>query len=148
MGQAKCHSRKIRELFQLRKYNDTKKKGFKSQNLHSDVLVLFQPNYSNWSQLKDSPVNLDGKLERFHCYETILKTQEVFNTSYTFFFPEITEGEVQKQTLRLDGRKTTPVGDIPSWMLKSTVGTHASILTKVFILKQLLCSRWLESCTS
>ena len=33
--------------------------------------------------------------------------------------------------MRLDGTKSTPVGDIPDGMLKSTIDIHTSILTKI-----------------
>ena len=38
-----------------------------------------------------------------------------------FSFHEVTEHEVRQEILKLDGTKTTPVGDIPAGMLKSTV---------------------------
>ena len=48
-----------------------------------------------------------------------------------FSFHEITEEEIRKEILELDGSKATPVGDIFAEMLKSTNDVHASLLTKI-----------------
>ena len=73
------------------------------------------------------PVSL---LETFHCHQSILKTQEAFNTLDTFSFHEVSEDEVRQEILRLDGTKSTPVGDIPAEMLESIIDINASILTE------------------
>ena len=60
-----------------------------------------------------------------------MKIQTAFNTSDKFSFHAVREDEVRQEILRLDGTKSTPVGDIPTGMLKSTIDIHASILTKI-----------------
>ena len=42
----------------------------------------------------DIPTSANGILERFHCYQSILKIQEAFNTPYKFFFREVREDKV------------------------------------------------------
>ena len=81
--------------------------------------------------LSDASTSVSSILERFHCHQSILKIQEAFNTSDNFSFHEISEGEALREILRLDGTKSTPVGDIPVEMLKSAIDIHASILTKI-----------------
>ena len=80
--------------------------------------------------LSDNWTSVSSILERFHCHQSILKIQEAFNTPDNFSFHEVSEDEVRKEILRLDGTKFTPVGYIPDGMLKSTIDIHASILTK------------------
>ena len=81
--------------------------------------------------LSDASSSVDKILKRFHCYQSILKIQEALNTPDKLSFHEVSEDEVRKEILRLDGTKSTPVGDIPAGMLKSTIDIHASILTKI-----------------
>ena len=52
-------------------------------------------------------------------------------TPDNFSFRAVSEDEVQREILRLDGTKSTSVGDIPAGMLKSTIDNRASILTKI-----------------
>ena len=41
------------------------------------------------------------------------------------------EDEVRREIFRLHDTKSTPIGNIPAGMLKSTIDIHASILTKI-----------------
>ena len=78
----------------------------------------------------DTSTSVSIILERFHCHQSILKIQEAFNTPDNFSFHAVSEDKVRREILRLDGTKSTPVGDIPAGVLKSTIDIHASILTK------------------
>ena len=69
--------------------------------------------------LSDTSTSVSSILERFHCHRSILKMQEAFNRPNNFSFHAVSEEEVQQEILRLDGTKSTPVGDIPAGMLKS-----------------------------
>ena len=60
-----------------------------------------------------------------------MKIKKAFNVTDLFSFHDITEDEIRKLNSKLDGSKATPVGDIPSEMLKSTVDVHVSLLTKI-----------------
>ena len=80
--------------------------------------------------LSDTSTSVGSKLERFHCHQSILKIQEAFNTHDNFFFHEVSKDEDRQELLRLDGTKSTPVGDILAGMLKSTTDIYASILTR------------------
>ena len=81
--------------------------------------------------LSDTSTNVSSILERFQCHQSILKIQEAFNRPDNFSFHEVSEDEVRQESLRLDGTKSTPGGDIPAGMLKSTIDIHASTLTKI-----------------
>ena len=81
--------------------------------------------------LSDTSTSVSGILERFHCYQSILEVQEAFDTPDNFCFHEVSKDEVRQEISRFDGTKSTPVGDIPPGMLKSTIDIHASILTKI-----------------
>ena len=70
-------------------------------------------------------------MERFHCHKSIFKIQKPFHAPDKFYFHGVTEHKVRKEILRLDGTKATPVGNIPARMLKSTIDTHVSVLTKI-----------------
>ena len=48
-----------------------------------------------------------------------------------FSFQPVPEEMVREIILNLDGSKATPVGDIPSDILKSTVDIHLSFITKI-----------------
>ena len=51
-----------------------------------------------------------------------------------FPFHEVSEDEVRQEILRLDGTKSSPVGDISAGMLKSIIDNQAHILTNVISL--------------
>ena len=77
--------------------------------------------------LSDTSTSVSSILERFHCHQSILKIQKTFNTPDNFSFHAVSEDEVRREMLRLDGTKSTPDGDIPAGILKSTIDIHASI---------------------
>ena len=81
--------------------------------------------------LSDTSTNVSSILERFHCHQSILKILEALNTPDNFSFHDVSEDEVRSEISKLDGTKSTPVGDIPAGMLKSTNDIHAPVLTKI-----------------
>ena len=81
--------------------------------------------------LSDTSTSISSILKRFRCHQSILKIQEAFNTPDNFSFYAVSEDEVRREILRLDGTKSTTVGNIPVGILKSTIDIHASILTKI-----------------
>ena len=81
--------------------------------------------------LSDTSTIFSSIFEGFNCHQSIFKIQEAFNTPFNFAFHEISEEEVQQEIWRLGGTKSTPVGDSPAGMLRSTIDIHASILTKI-----------------
>ena len=80
--------------------------------------------------LFNTSTSVSSILARFHCHQSILKIQKAFNTPDNFSFHAVSEDEVRREILRLDGAKSTSAGDIPAGMLKSTIDIHASILIK------------------
>ena len=76
--------------------------------------------------LSNTSTGASSILEIFHCHQSILKIQKAFNTPDNFSFHAVSEDEVQREILRSDGTKSTPVGDIPDGMLKSTIDIRAS----------------------
>ena len=81
--------------------------------------------------LSNTSTSVSSIIERFHCHQSILKIQEGFNTPDNFSFHAVSEDEVRRGILRLDGKKSTPLGDITAEMLQSKIDIHASILTKM-----------------
>ena len=77
-----------------------------------------------------TPVSQDDILKRFDCHQSILKI-EAFKTADKFSFHNVTEDEVGREILRLDGTLSTPVGHVPTEMLKFTIEIHTSLLTKI-----------------
>ena len=56
---------------------------------------------------------------------------QAFKTADKFPFHDVTEDEVRQECLGLDSAIPTPVGDVPTGMLKSAIDIHASLLTKI-----------------
>ena len=79
----------------------------------------------------DTTASVHNVKKKFHDHQSILKIKKAFNVTDLFYFHEITEDEIRKEISKLDGSKTTPVGDIPAEMLKSTIDAHVSLLTKI-----------------
>ena len=46
--------------------------------------------------LSDTLTTISSILERFHCYQSILKSQEVLNTPDNFSFHEVSEDNVRQ----------------------------------------------------
>ena len=82
-------------------------------------------------KLYDIPAKVNNTKKKFQDHQSILKIKKAFNVTDLFYFHEITEDEIRKEISKLDGSKTTPVGDIPAEMLKSTIDAHVSLLTKI-----------------
>ena len=79
----------------------------------------------------DTPASLYNIKKKFRGHQSILKIKKAFNVTDLFSFHEITEDEIRKEMLKLDGSEATPVDDIPAEMLKSTTDVHISLLTKI-----------------
>ena len=79
----------------------------------------------------DTSTSLDGILERFRCYQNILEIQKAFVTPDKIPFHEVAEDKVQKEVMRLDATKATPVGDTLAGILKSTLNIHISAPVKI-----------------
>ena len=81
--------------------------------------------------LYDTPASVYNMKKKFQDHQSILKIKKAFNVTDLCSFHEITEDEIRKKNLKLDGSKATPVGNIPAEMLKSTIDVHVSLLTKI-----------------
>ena len=79
----------------------------------------------------DTTITLDEVLEKFQYNPSIKRIRETFHNSEKFSFTEVTEDQVRKEILHLDGSKATPVGDILVVILNLTVDVHLSTITKV-----------------
>ena len=79
----------------------------------------------------DTPASVYNIKKKFQDHQSVLKIKKAFSVTDLFSFHEITEDEIRKEISKLDGSKTTPVGDIPAEMLKSTIDAHVSLLTKI-----------------
>ena len=62
---------------------------------------------------------------------TVDKMRQTFMTDEMFPFKIVTEDIVRKETVNLDGSKTTPDGDISVNILKSTVDIHLPSVTNI-----------------
>ena len=56
---------------------------------------------------------------------------KTYESNKKFSVQQVTEEHVRQVILSIDGAKATPVGDIPADMLKVTLNTHLSIITKI-----------------
>ena len=69
----------------------------------------------------DTPASVYDINKKFQDHKSILQIKKAFNVTDLFPFHEITEDEIRKEISKLDGSKTTPVGDISAEMLQSTI---------------------------
>ena len=65
------------------------------------------------------------------CKEDLGQPSHTHNTPDNFSLHGVSEEKVWREILRLDGTKSTPVGDIPAGMWKSTIDIYASVMTKI-----------------
>ena len=65
--------------------------------------------------------NLKDIVKVYESHPSIEKIKNAINTTEKFFFPHLKDDEVRKFIMNLDGTKATPVGDIPTDMLKQTI---------------------------
>ena len=82
--------------------------------------------------------NLEDIVKVYESHSSIEKIKNAINTTEKFFFPHLKDDEVRKFIMNLDGTKATPVGDIPTDMLKQTIDMlkqtidiHLPIITQI-----------------
>ena len=75
--------------------------------------------------------NLEDILKAYESRLSIEKIKKVIKTTEKFSFHNVKDDEVQKIIMNLDGSKATPVGDIPTDMLKQAIDIHLLIMTQI-----------------
>ena len=75
--------------------------------------------------------NLEDILKAYESRVSIEKIKKVIKTTEKFSFHNVKDDEVQKIIMNLDGSKATPVGDIPTDMLKQAIDIHLLIMTQI-----------------
>ena len=70
-------------------------------------------------------------LKHLNLTQALKKIKKAINTTKKLPFPHVTEDEKRKFIMILDGSKVSPVGDIPSDMLKQTINIHLPIMTQI-----------------
>ena len=86
---------------------------------------------------KDSKGKLNNLKDILKAYESRLsieKIKKAIKTTEKFSFHNVKDDEVQKIIMNLDGSKATPVGDIPTDMLKQAIDIHLLIKTQIIIM--------------
>ena len=78
--------------------------------------------------------NLEDILKAYESRLSIEKIKKVIKTTEKFSFHNVKDDEVQKIIMNLDGSKATPVGDIPTDMLKQAIDIHLLIKTQIIIM--------------
>ena len=80
---------------------------------------------------KDKPNNLEDILKAFKSHSGIEKIKKAINTTEKFSFCNVKDDVVRKFIVNLDGSKATPVGDIPTDMLKQTIDIYLPIMIQI-----------------
>ena len=80
---------------------------------------------------KDKLNNLEDILKAFESHPSIEKIKNPINTTEKLFFRNVKDDEVRKFIMNLGGSKATPVGDIPTDMLKQAIVIHLPIMTQI-----------------
>ena len=75
--------------------------------------------------------NLEDILEAFEFNPSIEKIKKAINSTKRFSLHNVKDDEMRKFVMNLDGSEATPVGDIPTDMLKQTIDTHLPIMTQI-----------------
>ena len=75
--------------------------------------------------------NLEDILKAFESHPSIEKIKKAITTTEKFSFRNVKDDEMQKFIMNLDGSKATPVGNIPTDMLKQTIDIHLPIMTQI-----------------
>ena len=75
--------------------------------------------------------NLEDILKAYESRLSIEKIKKAIKTTEKFSFHNLKDDEVQKIIMNLDGSKATPVGDIPTDMLKQAIDIHLLIMTQI-----------------
>ena len=78
--------------------------------------------------------NLEDILKAYESRLSIEKIKKAIKTTEKFSFHNVKDDEVQKIIMNLDGSKATPVGDIPTDMLKQAIDIHLLIKTQIIIM--------------
>ena len=78
--------------------------------------------------------NLEDILKAYESRLSIEKIKKAIKTTEKFSFHNLKDDEVQKIIMNLDGSKATPVGDIPTDMLKQAIDIHLLIKTQIIIM--------------
>ena len=63
--------------------------------------------------------------------QVLKKNKKTINTTEKFSFCDMEDDEVRKFIVNLEGSKATPVGHIPTDMLKQTIDIHLPIMTQI-----------------
>ena len=141
----------IKDMTDNKKFWKTIKPFFSNKGLNSnklmlreeDVVVDYEKAYyfvnitadldlkRDSEKFYDTPASVYNIKKKFQDHQSIWKIKKAFSLTDLFSFHEITEDEIRKGISKLDGSKATPVGDIPTEMLKSTIDVHVSLLTKI-----------------
>ena len=80
---------------------------------------------------KDKPNNLEDILKAFKSHSGIEKIKKAINTTEKFSFCNVKDDVVRKFIVNLDGSKATPVGDIPTDMLKQTIDIYLPTMIQI-----------------
>ena len=75
--------------------------------------------------------NLEDILKAFESHPSVEKIKKAITTTEKFSFRNVKDDEMQKFIMNLDGSKATPVGNIPTDMLKQTIDVHLPIMTQI-----------------
>ena len=75
--------------------------------------------------------NLEDILKAFESHPSIEKIKNPINTTEKLFFHNVKDDEVRKFIMNLGDSEATPVGDIPTDMLKHTTVIHLPIKTQI-----------------
>ena len=70
--------------------------------------------------------------ETFKDHSSIKKDFSLKREECQFKFHSVSENEVRKVILNMDGKKANLTGDIPGGILKGCVDSHSFVLTKIF----------------
>ena len=70
-------------------------------------------------------------LKHLNLTQALKKIKKAINTTKKLPFPHVAEDEKRKFIMILDGSKASPIGDIPSDMLKQTINIRLPIMTQI-----------------
>ena len=73
--------------------------------------------------------NTNGILEKHKHHLSVHKTRQTFMTNEKFSFQFVTEDQLKKEIMNLNGSKATPIGNISVDIWKSTVDIHLPYIT-------------------
>ena len=104
----------------------------------ASIMNKFFINITKSLKLKEDlgspPVTLNDILEKLTFHPSTDKIRKTYESNKKFFFQQVAEEHVPQVILSIDGSKATPVGDVPTDMLKVTLDIHLSLVTKIIYL--------------